>query len=63
MYIGDSDDPRQLLSEIFDNAMDEIQAGFSKELVVTIDTKKNSYEVRDFGRGIPHGLKKLPNGE
>ena len=63
MYIGESGDPRQLLSEIFDNAIDEVQAGFSPELLVTIDYENNIYKVRDWGRGIPHGKKKLENGE
>lgn len=63
MYIGDATDARALLSEIFDNAIDEVQAGFSSELVINVDTKNNKYEVRDFGRGIPHGKKKLANGE
>lgn len=63
MYIGDAIDPRQLLSEIFDNAIDEVQAGFSDELVVMIDTKENCYSVRDYGRGIPHGKKVLETGE
>ena len=63
MYIGDGNDPRQLLSEIFDNAIDEVQAGYSKELCVYIDTKENSYKVRDWGRGIPHGTKTLETGE
>ena len=63
MYIGESNDPRQLLSEIFDNAIDEVQAGYSKELVVVVDTKNNIYRVRDYGRGIPHGKKKLESGE
>lgn len=63
MYIGEANDPRQLLSEVFDNAIDEVQAGYSDELVVTIDTKLNEYCVRDFGRGIPHGKKKLESGE
>ena len=62
MYIGEALDPRSLISEIIDNAIDEVQAGFSKELVVTVDTKKNSYTVRDYGRGIPHGKKKLEDG-
>ena len=62
MYIGDASDARQLLSEIVDNAIDEVQAGFSDELIVTIDTKANRYTVRDFGRGIPHGMKTLDNG-
>lgn len=63
VYIGDAHDPRQLLSEIFDNAIDEVQAGFSSELIVTVDTNQNLYRVRDFGRGIPHGKKKLENGQ
>lgn len=62
MYIGDATDPRQLISEIFDNAIDEVQAGFSSELIVSVDTKSNIYTVRDFGRGIPHGKKKLEDG-
>ena len=64
MYIGDSStDARQLLSEIIDNAIDEVQAGFSDELIIYVDTKENRYTVRDFGRGIPHGKKKLATGE
>lgn len=63
MYIGEANDPRQLLSEIFDNAIDEVQAGYSRELVVVVDTKNNVYRVRDYGRGIPHGKKKLESGE
>lgn len=63
MYIGEATDPRSLFSEMFDNAMDEVSAGHSTELVVDIDTKENRYTVHDFGRGIPHGKKKLDNGE
>lgn len=63
MYIGDAIDPRHLLSEIIDNAIDEVQAGFSDELIVFVDTHENRYTVRDFGRGIPHGKKIMENGE
>ena len=63
MYIGEANDPRSLFSEMFDNAMDEVSAGHSTELVVNVDTKENRYTVHDFGRGIPHGLKRLENGE
>ena len=63
MYIGEANDPRSLFSEMFDNAMDEVSAGHSTELVVDVDTKTNRYMVQDFGRGIPHGKKTLDNGE
>ena len=63
MYIGEANDPRSLFSEIFDNAMDEVSAGYSSELIVEVDTKENRYTVHDFGRSIPHGKKKLENGE
>jgi DNA gyrase/topoisomerase IV subunit B len=63
MYIGEANDPRSLFSEMFDNAMDEVSAGHSTELIVDLDTKENRYTVHDFGRGIPIGKKKLDNGE
>jgi DNA gyrase subunit B len=63
MYIGEANDPRSLFSEMFDNAMDEVSAGHSTELIVDVDTKENRYTVHDFGRGIPIGKKKLENGE
>jgi topoisomerase-4 subunit B len=53
MYIGEANDPRSLFSEMFDNAMDEVSAGHSSELIVDVDTKENRYTVHDFGRGIP----------
>lgn len=63
MYIGEANDPRSLFSEMFDNAMDEVSAGHSSELIVDVDTKENRYTVHDFGRGIPIAKKKLENGE
>lgn len=63
MYIGEATDARALLSEMFDNAMDEVSGKFSKELIITVDTSENRYTIQDFGRGIPHGMKKLENGE
>lgn len=63
MYIGEGLDPRQLISEIIDNAIDEVQSGFSDKIIINVDTKENKYSVRDFGRGIPHGKKTLSNGE
>ena len=63
MYIGEANDPRSLFSEMFDNAMDEVSAGHSTELIVEVNNKENRYTVTDLGRGIPHGKKKLENGE
>lgn len=63
MYIGEhTQDARQLLSEMIDNALDEVQSGYSDKIVVTVDNNKSEYTVRDFGRGIPHGLKTLDDG-
>ena len=63
LYIGEAQTPQHLLIEMIDNALDEVQAGHSKEIIITRDTTKNSYEVRDYGRGIPHGKKVMENGE
>ena len=41
MYIGEADNPKQLISEIIDNALDEVQEGYSDELIVTVNTKDN----------------------
>lgn len=62
MYIGESLDARQLLGEILDNAIDEVQAGFSEKAVIIVDSTIPRYTVRDFGRGIPHGKKELEDG-
>lgn len=62
MYIGDADNPRQLFSEAFDNAIDESQSGYSNLTEVMVDTKNHIYTVRDHGRGIPIGLKEGPDG-
>lgn len=55
MYVGETNHPGQLFTEALDNALDEVQSGFSDKAVVTIDTTKNLYSVRDYGRGIPIG--------
>lgn len=64
MYIGETDNPKSLFNEIFDNAVDEASISPSKiQVVVEVDTRDSRYTVRDTGRGIPQGLKKLESGE
>lgn len=63
LYIGEAENPHHLLSEIMDNANDELGAGFSDETLVEVDTVNNIYTITDHGRGVPHGKKKLENGE
>lgn len=63
MYVGETNNPYQLFSEVLDNSLDEMGEGFGNEIIVEVDTKLNKYTVKDEGRGIPHGMKKLENGQ
>lgn len=56
MYIGDSDNPIPLFNEIYDNALDECQAGYSDKVVVKVNYDKNEYKITDYGRGFPQGI-------
>jgi len=64
MYIGNTENPFNLLVELIDNALDEVQNLRGKhEIVVYLDYDENIYGVRDTGRGIPwqiHKQEKLP---
>ncbi len=54
MYIGGTDEHalHHLLSEVFDNAMDEAVAGYANRIDVVLNTD-NRLTVKDNGRGIP----------
>lgn len=54
MYIGGTDENamHHLVSEVFDNAMDEAVAGFATRIEMELE-KNNVVTIRDNGRGIP----------
>ena len=54
MYIGSTDQEglHHLLYEVFDNAMDEVGAGFATRIEIEL-YEENKVTIRDNGRGIP----------
>ena len=52
VYCGSTEYSTQLLVEIISNAIDEFKAGHGKLIEVKIDTKENSYAVRDYAQGF-----------
>ena len=54
MYIGGTDNRslHHLVTEVIDNSMDEVVAGFAKKIDIFLD-ENNSITIKDDGRGIP----------
>lgn len=52
VYCGSTEYSTQLLIEIISNAVDEFKAGHGNLIEVKIDTKENSYAVRDYAQGF-----------
>ena len=59
MYLGsdDSDGAYQALKEIINNSTDEAIAGYGDRISIDLDTKINTITVRDYGRGVPFGIR------
>lgn len=59
MYLGsdDNDGTYQALKEIINNSTDEAIAGYGKKIRITVNEKTNTVSVRDYGRGVPFGIR------
>lgn len=59
MYLGtdDIEGTYQALKEIINNSTDEAIAGYGKEIEISVSEKMNEVTVRDYGRGVPFGMK------
>ena len=59
MYLGsdDNEGTYQALKEIINNSTDEALAGYGKKIEITVNEKENSIKVRDYGRGVPFGIR------
>ena len=59
MYLG-SDDIEgvyQALKEIINNSTDEALAGYGNRIEIEVNMNDNSIRVRDYGRGVPFGVR------
>lgn len=63
MYLGtdDIEGAYQAIKEILNNSTDEALAGYGKQIDITLNYDDNCIAIRDFGRGVPFGIK--PDGE
>ena len=59
MYLGSDDieGAYQALKEIVNNSTDEALAGYGNRIDITLNERDNSITVRDYGRGVPFGIR------
>ena len=59
MYLGSDDieGTYQAFKEIINNSTDEALAGYGNKIEITVDEKDNRISVRDYGRGVPFGMR------
>ena len=59
MYLGSDDleGTYQAFKEIINNSTDEAIAGYGDKIEIKVDEKLNAITVRDYGRGVPFGVR------
>ena len=59
MYLGSDDleGTYQAFKEIVNNSTDEALAGYGTQIRINVSEKENTITVRDFGRGVPFGIR------
>jgi len=59
MYLGSDDleGTYQAFKEIINNATDEAIAGYGDKIEISVDEELNAIRVRDYGRGVPFGMR------
>ena len=59
MYLGSDDleGTYQAFKEIINNSTDEAIAGFGNRIEIKVSEEKNTISVRDYGRGVPFGIR------
>ena len=63
MYIGDTVNPNQLITEALDNALDEVANGYANKCQIHFDLENNICWISDNGRGIKSYQMKDSNGK
>ena len=59
MYLGSDDleGTYQAFKEIINNSTDEAIAGYGDKIEISVDEELNAITVRDYGRGVPFGVR------